>query len=620
MAATTTEGVTFSRSPSIYVGDLDTSVSEANLYEHFSKVGPVISVRVCLDSASGKSLGYGYVNFQSPNDAETAIETQNGSLLKDKTIRVCKVQRDPSERKRGANNLFVSNLPAAIPLQMFQAGFANFGPITSVKMNAEKKYGYIMFEKEEDAKKAVAEMQDKGFDEESFSIVETTDEAKKVTVEHYKPENERKEEYQNTFTTMYVGNLKLDVTDEEFNAVFATIGEVASAAVSPDPTVVKPGRVQTKFGRVVMNNHDDAVKVVEELHNKKSDIAHPEVDDGRLEVTRFLSPMERKSMAEAASLKQRLEFSKYPNLYVKNIDENVTDEQLAELFGQAGTTMSVKVQRDPKTHTPRGFGFVSYKEHSAAEKALALFAGSTALGSRPLFVSWAASKEERAATRGGAGARGGYTGRGAGGFQSGGGRGGGRGGFDGPSFGGPGYDMRSGATNYHPMMGGGPMGFGGPMMGGRGGFPGPMGFGGPVGGPMMGAPMGMNGMGGGRGGQFQRPMNQTRPPMNQMQQGGPPQPQPQAPPPQPNPAQNNTQSGGLNAAALAAMPPEQQKNVLGERIYASIVKQQPQQAAKITGMLLEMDNSEILNLLDSPAQLNSKVQEALMVLRAHQVN
>lgn len=42
---------------------------------------------------------------------------------------------------------------------------------------------------------------------------------------------------------------------------------------------------------------------------------------------------------------------------------------------------------------------------------------------------------------------------------------------------------------------------------------------------------------------------------------------------------------------------------------------QPDLAAKITGMLLEMDNSELLVLLESPDSLAAKVEEAVKVLQ-----
>jgi hypothetical protein len=67
----------------------------------------------------------------------------------------------------------------------------------------------------------------------------------------------------------------------------------------------------------------------------------------------------------------------------------------------------------------------------------------------------------------------------------------------------------------------------------------------------------------------------------------------------------------LTPAALAAADPQQQKNMIGERLYPLIHAAQPELAGKITGMLLEMDNGELLHLLESPDALNNKINEAL---------
>merc|ERR1719335_1087006 len=98
---------------------------------------------------------------------------------------------------------------------------------------------------------------------------------------------------------------------------------------------------------------------------------------------------------------------------------------------------------------------------------------------------------------------------------------------------------------------------------------------------------------------MQQPMQQQRP-MGMMQQ------QPMQRPPM--------QSGDMSAANLANAPPGMQKQMLGEKIFPLIARIQPEMAGKITGMMLEMDNSELLILLESPEQLKHKVDEALRVL------
>merc|ERR1719311_328095 len=73
-------------------------------------------------------------------------------------------------------------------------------------------------------------------------------------------------------------------------------------------------------------------------------------------------------------------------------------------------------------------------------------------------------------------------------------------------------------------------------------------------------------------------------------------------------------AGGVDASSLANAPPGMQKQMLGEKIFPLIARLQPEMAGKITGMMLEMDNSELLILLESPEQLKMKVDEALRVL------
>nr|BAD94406.1 putative poly(A) binding protein [Arabidopsis thaliana] len=74
-------------------------------------------------------------------------------------------------------------------------------------------------------------------------------------------------------------------------------------------------------------------------------------------------------------------------------------------------------------------------------------------------------------------------------------------------------------------------------------------------------------------------------------------------------------SAGQLATSLANATPAQQRTLLGESLYPLVDQIESEHAAKVTGMLLEMDQTEVLHLLESPEALNAKVSEALDVLR-----
>ena len=74
----------------------------------------------------------------------------------------------------------------------------------------------------------------------------------------------------------------------------------------------------------------------------------------------------------------------------------------------------------------------------------------------------------------------------------------------------------------------------------------------------------------------------------------------------------------LTATMHPAAQPQEQKQMLGERLFPLIQSMYPDLAGKITGMLLEIDNSELLHMLESRESLKAKVEEAVAVLQAHQ--
>jgi len=70
---------------------------------------------------------------------------------------------------------------------------------------------------------------------------------------------------------------------------------------------------------------------------------------------------------------------------------------------------------------------------------------------------------------------------------------------------------------------------------------------------------------------------------------------------------------------LAVLDNAQAKQLLGEKLFVEIAKYEKDAAGKITGMLLEMDNTELILLLEDKTALRKKIHEALNVLKQHAV-
>ena len=147
-----------------------------------------------------------------------------------------------------------------------------------------------------------------------------------------------------------------------------------------------------------------------------------------------------------------------------------------------------------------------------------------------------------------------------------------------------------------PMGPGGPMQYANMPMPQRGGMPGQRGRGGRG---------GRGGVQGGRGQQM-RGFNQNMPP-------APPAPNMPNMPPAPETPMSAVEQ---LAAQLPNASQDQQRMLLGEALYPLVDAVEPASSAKITGMLLEMDQSEVLHLIEDSKALSDKVQEAVSVLKA----
>ena len=83
----------------LYVGGLPYSVTEGRLEEIFAEYGSVQSARVISDKFTGQSRGFGFVEMNSSEEAQKAIDALNGSQLDGRTLVVNEAR--PQERRPG---------------------------------------------------------------------------------------------------------------------------------------------------------------------------------------------------------------------------------------------------------------------------------------------------------------------------------------------------------------------------------------------------------------------------------------------------------------------------------------------------------------------------------------
>jgi polyadenylate-binding protein len=604
---------------SLYVGDLHHEATEAMLYEKFSQAGPVLSIRVCRDMITRRSLGYAYVNFQQPADAERAIDTMNFDEIKGKPIRIMWSQRDPALRKSGVGNIFIKNLDKTIDNKQLYDTFSAFGNILSCKVCVNKVqtpgeefaqpeskgYGFVHFETEEAANKAVEKVNGKLLKE------------KKVFVGRFKSRNERIREYGDRakqFTNVFLKNIPNDWDETKIKEIASEFGNTLSISIQTSSIKDQEDGISKKFGFVSFEDHEDADKCVNELNGK-------EFGERKLYCGRAQKKAERQAELKNKfeKLKQeRIQRYQGVNLYVKNLDDSITDDILREHFSQFGTITSAKVQMmtdsemeknkkdaDGKELVSRskGFGFVCFSSPEEATKAVTEMNGRI-LVAKPLYVALAQRKEDRKAHLQQQYMQRVTTGIRMQAFQS-----------NQPQY----------VAQYMPQMAqphfvarqGPNMVRATPRWTGAQGYNHVMRPMGPRSATVVRPQGGIQRFP--QQGYQARPIN-TRGQNFQYKNNvrNPIQPEPVAVEPQIDASHPGQEP--LTASMLSGAQPQEQKQMLGERLYPHIQQMYPDLAGKITGMLLEIENSELLAMLDfvqNPGLLKEKVTEAVTVLSQH---
>lgn len=309
--------------PSVFVKNLHPNVTESTLYQKFSSIGPLLSLRVCREAGTNRSLGYAYVNFSDQIHVHRAVETMDFYLLEGKPIRVMRSERNPLLRKIDQPNVFVKNLDAIITDRELLYLFPKFGNVLSCKVakypdGVSMQCGFVQLGDNESAKRSIEHLNGLFVNNKKLCVERFTKRKMEVPQASSVPVQR--------FKNVYVKNIDKDFNDQNLKEMFDKFGIIASHKLMTESDGTSSG-----FGFVSFGNAQ-AFNATSELNGHflpsgkalYVGCAHTKVEKAK-----------SSQQGELTDLKGKL--------LVINLDDTIDDNRLRIEFQCYGTVISAKV-------------------------------------------------------------------------------------------------------------------------------------------------------------------------------------------------------------------------------------------------------------------------------------
>ncbi|XP_059023703.1 nucleolin [Mustela lutreola] len=389
----------------LFVGNLNFSKSAPELKTGISDIFAKNDLAV-VDVRIGVSRKFGYVDFESAEDLEKALEL-TGLKVFGNEIKLEKPKGKDSKKDRDARTLLAKNLPYKVTQDELKEVFEDAVEIRLVSKDGKSKgIAYIEFKTEADAEKTLEEKQGTEIDGRSISL-------------YYTGEKGQSQDYRGGKNSTWSGESKtLVLSNLSYSATEETLQEVFEKATFIKVPQNQNGKSKG-YAFIEFASFEDAKEALNSCNKREI--------EGRAIRLELQGPR--------GSPNARSQPSK--TLFVKGLSEDTTEETLKESFDGS---VRARIVTDRETGSSKGFGFVDFNSEEDAKAAKEAMEDGEIDGNK-VTLDWAKPKGE-----GGFGGRGG----GRGGF---GGRGGGRGGRGG--FGGRGRGGFGGRGGFRGGRGGG---------------------------------------------------------------------------------------------------------------------------------------------------------------------
>ncbi|KAF5471218.1 hypothetical protein F2P56_011671 [Juglans regia] len=233
----------------LWIGDLQYWVDESYLHTCFAHTGEVVSIKIIRNKITGQPEGYGFVEFVSHAAAERILQAYNGTQMPgtEQTFRLNWASFGIGEKRPDAgpeHSIFVGDLAPDVTDYLLQETFRVQYPsvrgakvVTDPNTGRSKGYGFVKFSDEAERNRAMTEMNGVYCSTRPMRISAATPK-KTTTVQPYTaakaypvpvyttPVPMLPADYDANNTTIFVGNLDPNVSEEELKQTFLQFGEI----------------------------------------------------------------------------------------------------------------------------------------------------------------------------------------------------------------------------------------------------------------------------------------------------------------------------------------------------------------------------------------------------------
>ena len=374
--------------------DLSKDIGKKDIESFLSQYKDKITSIQFNDKKSYKAT----VIFNDYTSANECRINMNQKKLKNKAIRIMWEEKDfLLKNKDYKNNLYIKGIPKNKSAREVFEYFHEFGDIFSIKLNEDDKgnsngTAFVTYYNQGDAKKAMDETNGKKIWGSDMDV-----QYQKINEKYHNNNNDNN-------LKVNISNLPEKYTDKDITKLCEEFGKIQIVNINKGP--------KGKHAIVKFSNEQEVKNAVEKLNNK-------EIENKKLYVKEYKDNHYynnnrhnyQQNYYYYNNNKPMMRFEdtlENKNLYVRNIPYTVNEEDLKKLFGQFGNITSIKLEGDlienkdnneKKKFINKGFGYVSFDTIESAKKALESLNGKYMQGfeswTKPLLIDYFISKDKR---------------------------------------------------------------------------------------------------------------------------------------------------------------------------------------------------------------------------------